>query len=254
MILTKERGDDLPRQARNINEGGYRHVIIRGIGKQILFEDEYDNLFFLRKLDRYSKETDVPVCAYCLMDNHVHLLIHDLGLNTPLLMKKIGVSYSAHYNGKYERTGHLFQDRYKCENINDDRYYLTVLRYILRNPEKAGICVTEKYRWSSYRAYGDSSSFLDQSLTYELIKDEQEYHDYITAENHDSCMEFAGRKDDEWAKDVIQRTLGASSGTVIQNYGRRERDRALKSLKSEGMSIRQIERLTGINRGVIQNA
>ncbi len=244
----------MPRHARNIYEGGYRHVIIRGIGKQILFEDEYDYLFFLRILERYSKETDISVCVYCLMDNHVHLLIHDQGTNTPLLMKKIGVSYSAYYNGKYERTGHLFQDRYKCENINDDRYYLIVLRYILRNPEKAGICRTEKYRWSSYHTYGDKNSFLEQSLTYKLMGDKQEYLDYINTENYDSCMEYTGRKDDAWAKDVISRTLGVSSGTEIQNYGRSERDRALKTLKSEGLSIRQIERLTGINRGVIQKA
>ncbi len=244
----------MPRQARNIHEGGFRHIIIRGIGKQILFEDEYDNKFFLRILERYSRETDVSVCAYCLMENHVHLLIHDHGINTPLLMKKIGVCYSAYFNDKYERTGHLFQDRYKCENIYDDRYYLTVLRYILRNPEKAGICRTEKYRWSSYHAYGDESSFLEQSVTYGFFGDEQEYRDYINTENHDSCMEYAGRRDDTWAKDIIEKILGASSGTVIQNYGRLERDQALKSLKSEGLSIRQIERLTGISRGVIQKA
>ena len=84
--------------------------------------------------------------------------------------------------------------------------------------------------------------------------DKQEYLDYINTENYDSGMEYTGRKDDAWAKDVISRTLGVSSGTEIQNYGRSERDRALKTLKSEGLSIRQIERLTGINRGVIQKA
>ncbi len=254
MIFTNERGDDLPRQARNIHESGYRHVIIRGIGKQILFEDDHDNIFFLRILERYSKETDVSVCAYCLMENHAHLLIYDHATNTSLLMKKIGVCYSAYFNDKYERTGHLFQDRYKCENINDDRYYLTALRYILRNPEKAGICATDKYRWSSYHAYGDESSFLEQSFTQELIKDKQEYHNFIMTDNHDSCMEFAGRKDDAWAKDIVEKIIGVSSGTLIQNYGRCERDQALRLLKSEGLSIRQIERLTGINRGVIQKA
>ena len=141
------------------------------------------------------------------MENHVHLLVHDPGINTSLLMKKIGVGYSAYYNGKYERTGHLFQDRYKSENVNDDRYYLTVLRYILRNPEKAGICRTEKYRWSSYHAYGDKKSFLEQSHTYELIRDKQEYYDYINTENHDNCMEFADRRDDTWAKDIIEKII-----------------------------------------------
>lgn len=93
----------MPRQARNIRE---------------------------EILERFSKETGVSICAYCLMENHVHLLVHDMGTDTSKLMKKIGVSYSAYYNGKCERSGHLFQDRYRCENINDDRYYMTVRPYI----------------------------------------------------------------------------------------------------------------------------
>ena len=255
MLISKhERGDHLPRQARNIHECGYRHVIVRGIGKQILFEDEQDYRYFLKILEKYSKETSVSICAYCLMENHVHLLVHDAGTDTSILMKKVGVSYSAYYNRKYDRIGHLFQDRYKCENINSERYYMTVLRYILRNPEKAGLCRAEEYRWSSYHAYGRTESFLDQSLTCELVKDIDEFKNYITTENHDSCMEFGSRKTDEWATDVIRKTAGVASGTVIQQFDRQSRNLILRSLKSEGLSVRQIERLTGISRGVVQRA
>ena len=244
----------MPRIARNIYEGGYRHVIVRGIGKQILFENDDDNRYYIKLLEKYSKDTGIGVCAYCLMENHVHLLLHDNCTETALFMKKMGVSYSAFFNGKYERTGHLFQDRYKCENISDERGYLAVLRYILRNPEKAGFCGTEEYRWSSYSSYGDEKSFLEQSLTWELLKNKSEFKTFISGENTHVCMEYEGRKDDEWAKDVIRSVLGADSGTIIQSYNRQERNQALKKLKSLGLSIRQIERLTGINRGVIQKA
>ncbi len=244
----------MPRVARNIYGEGYRHVIVRGIGKQILFEDDNDRRFFLKLLERYSRETNVDICAYCLMDNHVHLLLHDGAVDTALFMKKVGVSYSAYYNIKYERTGHLFQDRYKSENITDDRGYLTVLRYILRNPEKAGFCKTEKYRWSSYGSFGDKKTFLDQSLTWSLFENRSAFRDYVIQENADSCMEPDGRMDDGCARKMIKDRLGILSGTVLQSYGRAERDKALKELKKTGMSIRQIERLTGINRGVIQRA
>ena len=244
----------MPRIARNIHEGGYRHVIVRGIGKQILFEDESDNRFYIKMLEKYSKDTGVGVCAYCLMENHVHLLLHDKGTDTALFMKKMGVSYSAFYNGKYERTGHLFQDRYKSENINNELGYLAVLRYILRNPEKAGVCRTAEYRWSSYSSYGDRKSFLDQSLTWKLFKDKYEFREYMMSSGAEVYMEYQGRKDDEWAKDVIRSVLGIRTGTVVQRFDRKERDRTISMLKSRGLSIRQIERLTGINRGVIQKA
>ena len=253
-LLCQERSDILPRTARNLNEGGYRHVIVRGIGKQILFEDADDNIFFIGLLERYSRETGIGICAYCLMENHVHLLLHDGGTLTPLFMKKIGVSYSAHFNVRYERTGHLFQDRYKCENIKTGRQYLVVLRYILRNPEKAGICKTEEYKWSSYDLYGDDKSFLDQTYTCELLCDRDEFLHFITSDCHDSCMEYGKRRNDEWAQEVISSELGIESGTVIQTYNRKERNRAIAILKAAGLSIRQIERLTGINRGVIQKA
>ena len=244
----------MPRIARNIREGGYRHVIVRGIGKQILFENERDNRFYIKLLEKYSKDTGIGVCAYCLMENHVHLLLHDRGTDTALFMKKMGVSYSAYYNGKYERTGHLFQDRYKSENIGSERGYIAVLRYILRNPEKAGVCRTGEYRWSSFSSYGDRKSFLDQSLTWELFKDKGEFRDYMLTVGTEVYMEYKGRKDDEWAKDVIRSILGTETGTAVQRYNRQDRDLTIRMLKLRGLSIRQIERLTGINRGIIQKA
>ncbi len=242
----------MPRVARNIHEGGHRHVIVRGIGKQILFEDENDYRFYIKMLEKYSMDTDVGICAYCLMENHVHLLLNDKSTDTALFMKKMGVSYSAFYNGRYERTGHLFQDRYKSENICDDRGYLAVLRYILRNPEKAGISRIEEYRWSSFSSYGDRKSFLDQALTWELLRNKDEFREFMMTDGTEVYMEYQGRNDDEWAKDVIRSVLGIRTGTMVQRFERQERDQTIRTLRSRGLSIRQIERLTGINRGIIQ--
>ena len=244
----------MPRQARRFSHSGYLHIIMRGIGKQILFEEREDYCFFLSAVKRFLKETNITLLAYCLMDNHVHLLICDTEFQTPVLIKKIGVSYSGYFNRKYKRTGHLFQDRYHSEPVEDERYLLTVFRYILKNPEKAGICNTADYEWSSYSQYNNPAAFVQTQLFQTLIGDQHSYDLFLDAVNDDECLEFESKKDDEWAKAVIRKYLGCESGTVLQSYDRSRRDTALRILKEHRLTIRQIERLTGINRGVIQRA
>ena len=99
--------------------------------------------------------------AFCLMSNHVHLLIKVENKPLEAIMKRIGTRYVHWYNSKYDRTGHLFQDRYKSENVETDQYFLVVLRYIIQNPMKAGI---EKepgtYCWTSFRAYSEGRGSL----------------------------------------------------------------------------------------------
>ena len=245
----------MSRQPRQFGGSGYLHIIVRGIGKQILFEDRTDRVFFLTALKRFSREVDITVLAYCLMENHVHLLVHDVNEQTPLLMKKIGVSYSTYFNRKYERSGHLFQDRYLSEVVRDERSLLIVFRYILNNPQKAGLGPAFAYEWSSFSEYGDSNAFTDTSLLCSLIGDKKSYIRFLSSNQQDVCMEYEPyRRDDEWAKAIIRSCLKAESGTVLQQYDRLQRDDVLRTLKRKGLSVRQLERLTGINRGVIQKA
>ena len=94
----------MPRRARTISNSGYYHVVMRGIGKQILFEERADYLRFLETLERYLSEEPFDVLAYCLMENHVHLLLHtQSGLER--IMKRIAGSYAYYFNNKYERSG-----------------------------------------------------------------------------------------------------------------------------------------------------
>ena len=245
----------MPRQARKHSYSGYMHIITRGIGKQILFEDYSDFSFYLSALKKYSHESNVSVCAYCLMENHVHLLLFDNNGQISLLMKKIGVSYSQHYNKKYERTGHLFQDRYLSEPIENSLSLLTVFRYILNNPRKAGISPADHYQWSSYYAFRNSDSFVDTSIFEELFKNWDDYSAFILSYGDDQGMDYElFKKDDAWAKVIIKELTGNESGTILQSCNRFERDNILCKLKESGLTVRQIERLTGINRGVIQRA
>lgn len=245
----------MPRQARKKSETGLYHLIAKGNGSQILFVDRPDYLFFLSLLERFSGEFSVKVHAYCLMDNHVHLIVRDDNGNLSSFMRKLDTSYSMYFNKKYERSGHLFYDRYKSEVIESDNYLLKAFRYVLNNPQKAGICPTAEYEWNSYRFYGDNTAFVDTSIFRDQIGDRDEYEAFIAGENDDQCMEFESRKhDDEWGLKIIQKQFGVPSGTMLQIWPWEKRNAAIRILKEKGMSIRQIERLTGINRGTIQKA
>ncbi|MBQ6509090.1 MAG: transposase [Flexilinea sp.] len=245
----------MARLPRKHSESGYSHIIIRGNGKQILFEEREDHVFFLSILKRYSKETSVIICAYCLMENHVHLLVYDPNDQLSLFMKKLGVSYSGYFNHKYDRVGHVFQGRYISEPVESESYLLTVFRYILNNPHKAGICPAAEYEWNSYKLYGSKNSFVDTGIFQELIGGWNSYSAFIAGENDDQCLEYEDhRHDDEWAKAVIQKELNLSSGTLLKAWPFDKRNAALRSLKEKGLSLRQIERLTGINRRSVKNA
>ena len=246
---------DVPRQARRFSRSGYMHVIVRGIGRQILFEEREDYLYYLKKLEYYSRETGISIVAYCLMENHVHLLVHDKSQKIGLMMKKLGVCYSGYFNRKYDRTGHLFQDRYLSEAIDNENYFRIVFRYILMNPQKAGICPAFAYEWSSISLFGDETAFIDTVFLADRFEDYEHYKHFICLDNDDICMEYEPvTKDDEWAKAILERCLGSEDGTVLQQYDRQERDEALRQLKASGLTIKKLERLTGINRGVIQRA
>lgn len=245
----------MPRTFRKFSRTGIMHVIVRGTGKQIIFEAREDFIFFLKALEKYCGQTQISVWAYCLMDNHVHLLIYDKNQQMPNLMRKLGVCYSKYFNNKYERTGHLFQGRYLSEAVEDERYLRVVFRYILMNPEKAGICPAYEYEWSSIRQYGDDKAFADTSTMQDLFGNYEQYMAFMGVETDDACMELEPIcRDDAWAKTVIVRYLSGQSPKTLQQYDRKKRDAVLRQLKAEGLAVKQLERLTGINRGAIQRA
>lgn len=225
----------MPRTARVKSESGYMHLITRGNGKQVIFVNRDDYLVYLALLKKYSQETGIAVCAYCLMGNHVHLLIRDQKDSVSLFMQKLNGSYSGFFNEKYERCGHLFQDRFMSEPIEEDEYLLRVFRYILNNPQKAGICSAADYEWSSYRFYENDASFVNTSDIADILGSWEEYAGYIAIENDDEFLEYDSRKrDDEWAAAIIKNELGAENGIDLQSWDWKRRNSALKLLKKRG--------------------
>src|SRR6056297_2046604 len=218
----------MPRTRRLKSETGIYHVVLRGINKQTIFEDEEDHEMFLQTLDQYKKKSGYKILAYCLMGNHVHLLMKTEDESLGQCFKRIGASYVYWYNMKYYRVGHLFQDRYKSEAVETDDYFKAVIRYIHRNPLKAGMVARlEDYTWSSYREYlGLNDTYhVDKDFVLKLFNEDQaeaikDFKAFNEIENDDRCLDISNKKRmrDDMAIRIIKKKFSVNSAKDISNF------------------------------------
>jgi REP element-mobilizing transposase RayT len=130
------------------------HVICRGNNRQVIFHDDEDHTAYLKKLFSYCQEKDVHLLCYCLLSNHVHLLLETPQGNLSRMMQAFQTSYTVSWNHRRRSTGHVFEQRYKAFLVDRDNYLVQVSRYIHLNPVAARLVERpQDYRWSSYRAY-----------------------------------------------------------------------------------------------------
>ena len=247
----------MPRLPRQKSDSGIYHIMLRGINQQVIFEDDEDYFKFVETLEKYKAVSGYKVFAYCLMSNHIHILIKVEKEDLDLIMKRIAGSYVYWYNWKYYRKGHLFQDRFKSEPIEDDSYFLTVLRYIHQNSVKAGIVKSiDDYRFSSYNDYidEDSSDIVDCEFTFSLMKMD-DFIAFNNEKNDDICLDIDAkdfRLNDVDASKIIKKVSKCDNATEFQELSQEQRDKFIKKLKEKGLSIRQISRLTGISKGIVE--
>lgn len=190
------------------------------------------------------------------MGNHVHLLIKPTEEDLALIFKRIGGRYVYWYNAKYQRVGHLFQGRFKSEPVEDDGYFLTVLRYIHQNPTKAGLCKDiSEYTYSSYREYIDGRTLLDRDLLFGMISRE-EFIRYSNDTTSEKCLDVAEtntlRVTDEQAREIIYKHSKCKSVADFQDLSNERKAKIIPQLNKSGVSIRQIVRLTGVRKSVVE--
>jgi len=144
----------MPRKPRIHVPGGFYHVMLRGNGGQKIFLDPEDGRIFLDILADAARRYGLRVHAWCLMPNHLHLLLQVGAEPLSRAMQSIGQRYTARIHGRERRSGHLFQGRYKAVLVDADSYLLELVRYLHLNPVRAGLATRpEAWRWSSHRAY-----------------------------------------------------------------------------------------------------
>lgn len=234
--------------------GEYQHVTIRGVGRQLIFEETMDNYYFLKLLRKFRDETSISILAYCLMGNHVHLLIHDPLDEISVFMRGICSNYAYYFNKKYDHSGHVFQGRFKNEIITDIPYLVCAFLYILNNPANASLAPADHYQWSSFHEYGISGKTTDTTIFNDIIGDKDNLRRLLISDKAAATPASAYTNDDDWPVDFIRATFDVKSGTELASWPKPQRDAALVKLKQANLSIRTIERLTGISRNIIQRA
>lgn len=257
----------MPRTARRKSGTGMYHVVARGIGQQKIFHGDGDYLRYLELLKRTKEKSGCLIFGYCLMANHVHLLIKENEEDIGQVMKRLGTSYAKWHNWKHERFGHVFQDRYKSECIEDDKYLMAVIRYIHNNPVKAGIVTQpEKYKWSSCSNYYGGYTPFAGLIDIDFIRG------FFSSDNREAAekfRQFMEEKDDhlyleyEWVKKVTDEEISATisgllegrSINTLKQLKKAERDEIIKQVKGiEGTRLRQISKITGLGYSIIARA
>ncbi len=247
----------MARKAREKSKSGIYHAILRGVNRQNIFEDDEDKRKFLEILEKSKEKSECLIFAYCLMNNHVHILLQEMKESVGMTIKRVSSSYVLWYNSKYKRCGHLFQERFRSETVENDSYFLTVLRYIHKNPVTAGIANDiAEYQWSSYREYIGGNRVIDKEFALSMFSNIPEeavkkFAKYSHEESMDVCLEIEERKihmDDDALSEIVRRQFGIEAKTV-GSESRERQDHIVRELKKlDGVTIRQVARLTGLSQ------
>ena len=251
----------MSRQRRQLSQSGLYHIIFRGISRQNIFEEVTDYIKLKEIIKRVLKETKAELYAYCFMTNHVHLFLKEniMG-DISKIMTKILSHYATWFNIKYLRSGALFSNRYKSEPVEDERYYIGLIRYIHQNPLKAGMVSSiENYPYSSYGEYTENiCDITNINFTLDMLNDNRdiaikqfkEFHGAEEAEIFE--ISDSRKKSPESIRRIIMSEISGDEPWKIKEYDKERRNELIKKFVFEKkISKSALERATGISRGTI---
>ena len=261
----------MPRSTRELSSTGVYHIMMRGNEKRNIFIDDKDRERFLKIINSKNINGEYEIFGYCLMNNHIHLIIKESTMGISKIIKRINISYAQYFNKKYNRIGHVFQDRFKSEAIEDDNYLLCAIRYIHNNPVKAKIVShPSKYKWSSYNNYisGESNivsidfvlslysddikkairnyqNFSLEKNSYEFLDIKEDDDNIIKSESE--CIQYINKYCEKY-NTTLDNILNYKSYKYI-------RDKLIREVRDNSrLSLRELERIFGLSRSTINRA
>mgnify|MGYP005778112829 CR=1 FL=1 len=255
----------MPRESRKNNKiiTNTYHIIARGINKQDIFLDSDDKDYFYGMLKMTKAKYKFDLYAYTLMNNHINLAICDKNDKMSKIMHRICAIYAMYFNRKYERVGHVFQNRFKNVCVDTESYLLNLIRYIHKNPEKDGICNMNLYKWSSYHDYisYNTDKITDTDFILQLFDRKHAeavekfiiFHKQNGIDFCDRNLEFDIVLSDEEAAEIIRRKLKLDNLLLIQNYSTTHRNKIIYSISQiAGIYPKQMSRILGMSERNIQ--
>jgi len=228
------------RHSRLTYIGAYHHIMNRGDKGENIFSDNKLKVRFLELLMEKSKLYRIKIYAYCIMDNHFHLVVQNTSGRMPQLMRILDGQYAMNYRSMVKGKGYVFQDRYKSTIIGEDKYLKIVIIYVLLNPVRAGLVKNPyDYRWSSINDYftGGISDIVENRFVEELFADKDVFDDLL----------------EEWAgKDIIpvkETNIGKVMGDeafirkALYKFNRRRKSEVSKRMRQNEMDFELPDRL-----------
>ena len=183
----------MARRPRVFAPGLLYHVIVRGNQRRKTFRCDEDYKDYLDRLEKYRAKFHVRIYAYCLMPNHVHLLVETGSTPLAKFMQGLQQSYTQHFNRSYRKVGHLFQGRYKAIICHRDKYLLALVRYIHLNPVRAKLATRpERYRYSGHNSYltNGTPKIVEVTPILKLLGGKKAYERFVLegiGENHNEA-------------------------------------------------------------------
>lgn len=252
----------MPRKPRIMSPTGIYHVILRSVNQHIIFEDESDYRKFIYILSDCKEKYNIDIYAYCLMDNHVHLLLYSQPDKLSVFFQSLGTRFAIWYNKKYSRSGHLFQDRFYSTIIESDQYFLSVLAYIHNNPVNANVCRhPSEYRWSSFNAYYDAKNPLtNTSFACNVAGSKDSLHKFFANENISSSSYLFDDIDekkknfvsDKKAIEIFKDVTNLSSTSDVNKLNKLERNVYIRLLRDKGLTVKQVSRIMDISQATVK--
>jgi putative transposase len=180
----------MARRPRVFAAGLLYHVIVRGNQRRKTFRIDDDYKAYLDRLEKYRAQCHVHIYAYCLMPNHVHLLVETTSTPLAKFMQGLQQSYTQYFNRRYRKVGHLFQGRYKAIICHRDKYLLALVRYIHLNPVRAKLATRpERYLYSGHNSYltNGTAKIVESAPILKLMGGKKAYERFVLegiGENH----------------------------------------------------------------------
>ncbi len=239
---------------------GFYHVSARGIGKQIIFETDDDRWEFLELMRDCCHDAQVTIVAWCLMGDHVDLVLLDYEDEMSAAMQRLLLTYARRFNKRTGRTGHLFRDRFERRSLDTDWQVMEAIRSVHVDPQEVGISLIERYPWSSFaeylRAYDNDATrgFSDPSCVLELFESAKGFLDYSLSMPDGSDPVIHDMDETEWERrafaDKMAKRLGVPLNE-LKTVAHARRDGIIFALHDGGYTVREIERYTGISKSTV---
>lgn len=239
---------------------GFYHVCARGTGKQLIFETDDDRWEFLELMRECCRATRVTIVAWCLMGDHVDLVLLDYEDEMSAAMQRLLLTYARRFNKRTGRTGCLFRERFERRSLDTDWLVMEAIRSVHADPQEAGVALIERYPWSSFaehlRVYDSdvTKSFSDPSTVLELFGSAEGFIAYSLETPDGSDPVIHDMEETEWERHAFADKMAKRLGVPLKELktvAPSRRDGIIFALHDGGYTVREIERYTGISKSTV---